>query len=118
MRRGVEFEAGGQVQLLRFNAIALCRIEAVYKEKFFVAVRRLQPEEGKEADGMSFTDVLEFWKAALRGDKTRDEAAELLDEVGTMRALHMIGEAIELAFPDVVAAGREAAGKKAKGTAA
>lgn len=95
--RGVEFEAGGKVRVIKFSSNNICRAEKHFGMTFSRILRTLN-EMGADID---FTFVRALFAKGLGDNVTEEEAGDVIDEIGGVTAAaEKIGAAIADAFPD------------------
>lgn len=97
MARGVEFEALNKRWMLRFDTNALCSVEAELKLPFAKIIESLQAG--------SICAQRALLRAAMGGKITSELAGEVMDDLGLERVAGLLGDAIELAFPQAAAEG-------------
>jgi|LULE01.1.fsa_nt_gb hypothetical protein len=93
----VSFTAGGESRSLAFTTLAQVSWEEE-TGKPFSAVGDIFDE--KNAKNVRVGDVLSLFRHALGGDVSKAAAAAVIDELGTTRAVELIGEALAAAYPD------------------
>lgn len=101
MTQGVEFEAAGARHVLRFDFNALCQIEEDFGAGMTDIAARLQGQPGKPP---RLSDIRLAFRAGLGANYTVEHAGGLIGEIGAERAVALIGEALQRAFPDQEAA--------------
>lgn len=114
--QGVIFEASGVSRTLRFDFNALCALESETGKTIDQVGELLQPAGG---GAPRVTDLrLLFW-AGLGGRMTKEEAGDIMSDLGFVQAAALIASAFNAAFPEMGdLGGDEAASGNAVGTAA
>ncbi len=109
MRKGVTFDVNGVRHEMRFGVSALCELEA----RFGVAMADIGARLGVEKPHLS--DLRTAFAAGL--GVSDDEASDIMDGVGLVRAGQLIGEALTLAFGADAKPAEDAAAGKPKAAA-
>lgn len=91
MRGTVEIEANGRTYTLRFTTNALCRLEEAAGRSFGALVDDL--------GGAVNMNTLRLMIWAGIGGIGKEVAGDIIDAIGIERAVSLIGEAINAAFP-------------------
>ena len=107
VKRGViNFTVDGVERAMRFSTNAMCAYQEKTGEPFITAMDELSKNSG---DMVRLRGL--FW-AGVDGDVTTDEVGDMIDAMGVMEAVTLIGKAVQAAFPAL-----EAASGNAKGAA-
>lgn len=108
MRGQVTFEAAGQDYALHFTINRLCQLEEDTGQGVIAHLGKLDRPES-----ITFIDLRTMFRAGLVGDFTRDQAGDLMQEVGINRVLALVTEAMGAAFE----VGAQTSGKPGKAKA-
>ena len=95
-RGRVAFTAGGAEHVLRFGIEAMIAYAAATGEAAIGAVRKLQ---AVETDPEGMLRVRNLFRAALQPAASAEEASAVIDELGVLPAIALLGEAVRAAFP-------------------
>jgi hypothetical protein len=87
----VEFECGGKLYTLEFNHTAMKRYERAHAEAIGVALASLDPYNA--------TRFGNIFQAGCKPLLTEEQTDTLLDDLGTVEAIRLIGLAAQEAFP-------------------
>lgn len=102
--QAVTCEAGGKVYELRFKMAAMAFYERqTGKNAFLAADSMAQGLEGQEPV-ISEVGTL-FWAALVPRPDSLDEAFDIMDEIGMIEAIGLLGKALEVAFPEAIPLG-------------
>lgn len=94
MRGRVTFEVKGEERALRFTTNAVCNLEEA--ANMGIAEIGAELESGRVRLGLL---RLLLWAGSTKS-LTVEEAGDLIDEIGVMGAVEIIGRAFGAAFPD------------------
>lgn len=84
----VKFKAGGQDYALAMTTNAMARYEEAAGESMISAFQKLQTDP-------SITTIRCLFWAAIRQEKTLEEAGDMIDDIGFEGAIKLIEEAAE-----------------------
>lgn len=101
--RGVEFDARGRRQTLRYSFKALKALEAATGKPATEALA------GIGAGGIDLELLATVFGCGLVERLTAEEVEDVIDEIGVQRAAELIGAAVHDAFPGAESAAGEAA---------
>ncbi len=108
-KRGVPFEAAGQMHNIAFTTAAMVRYQRAAGETLVAGVLALE-QDGTDADRLC-----RIFGAGLDGQKTEDDVFGIIDAVGYAEAIKLVGLAFRESFPVPEAeAGNGSAGKRGK----
>jgi len=115
MRGRVTHEAGGRQIALRFTTNRLCALEESTGRSVMDWARAME-----SASGLSMSDLRVLVQHAYDGEAalTREQAGDLLDDLGLIVAGELVGRALQLAFTGGAEAGPDKAGAAGKPKAA
>jgi hypothetical protein len=113
--QGIQFEACGKSLRLRFDFNALAALEDETGLSIDQVGQLLQPEDGSAPRVKNLR--LLFW-AGLGAKCTKDEAGEIMSDLGFQGAADLIVRAFVAAFPEIADAVTEAAPGNGQGAAA
>lgn len=97
IRGAIPFSAGGADYTLRFGLDAMDLYGETHGEAFIAATARL---EGIEHDPRGPRLIGDLFWAGLTPRPERTRIAEIIDELGFVEAVGLLGRAIKAAFPD------------------
>lgn len=95
----VTFEASGQPHCLQFTTNRLCALEEKTSDTILTVAQELALGKDQPLAVSSRTLRALFWAGAGDGSMTLAQAGELIDAIGHHRAVALVSEAFDAAFP-------------------